>query len=543
MKPSRYFLVSAIALIAAAPAIAGGLPEGSPAATLDLSASADTAVMKGEWRTAEARAVDATFLAPGADGQPTLAPAPTQDIQPHAGGRDFDAASWEKVAPEALSQRRGGGRTSFRWYRLDLTVPEQVKGVSTRGMTLVFETSVDDYAEVWVDGELSRAAGQSGGSVIAGWNHPNRLVVGRNVTPGQRISVAVFGVNGPISDPTTNYIYMRAATLGLYKTPPGPVALEPAEVNVTVVRADPAVNAIVPLNPKLYKLAAGFQFTEGPVWTQGKDGRGFLLFSDPNANTIYRYDGALSVFRAPSGYSGADIAEYRQPGSNGLTYDGQGRLTIDQHGNRRVIRLEADGSETVLADRHDGKRLNSPNDLVYRSDGALYFTDPPFGLPKVYDDPRKETPYSGIYRRDDTGVTLLANDLKGPNGIAFSPDEKFLYVGDWDDHHKAVVRYPVLGDGTLGKGETFFDLTAQPGEDAIDGVKVDQQGNVYISGPGGLWIVSPAGKHLGTIVGPRHPHNMAWGDADGRTLYLTAQDALYRIRLNIPGVRPQGEKP
>lgn len=543
MKPSRYCLASAFALMASAPVLAGDLPEGNSAATLDLAVSADAAQVTGEWRTAEARVVDAAFLQPGPDGQPTTTPAPTQDIQPHAGSRDADAAHWEKVAPEALSQRRGNGRTSFRWYRLDLTVPERVKGMSTRGMTLVFETSVDDYAEVWVDGELSRAAGQSGGSVIAGWNHPNRLVVGRNVVPGQHISVAVFGVNGPISDPTTNYIYMRSARLELYKTPPGPVALEPAEVNVSVVRADPAVNAIVPLNPKLYKLAAGFQFTEGPVWRQPKDGQGYLLFSDPNANTIYRYDGALSVFLTPSGYSGGDIAEYHQPGSNGLTYDRQGRLTIDQHGNRRVIRLEADGRETVLADRYEGKRFNSPNDLVYRSDGALYFTDPPFGLPKVYDDPRKETPYSGVYRSDGSGVTLLASDLKGPNGIAFSPDERFLYVGDWDDHHKAVIRYPVKPDGTLGKGETFFDLTAQPGEDAIDGIKVDQQGNVYVSGPGGLWLVSPTGKHLGTIVGPRHPHNMAWGDADGRTLYLAAQDALYRIRLNIPGVRPQGEIP
>src|SRR5947199_3417275 len=175
-----------------------------------------------------------------------------------------------------------------------------------------------------------------------------------------------------------------------------PVAITPSEVNVEVIRKDPAIDEIVGPNPKIFKLAEGFQFTEGPVWV--RDG-GYLLFSDPNANTQYKYtrDGQLSVFRHPSGYSGADTAEYHQPGSNGLTLDREGRLTINEHGNRRVTRLERDGSLTVLADRYQGKRLNSPNDLVYRSDGALYFTDPPFGLPKAFDDARKELPLSGVF--------------------------------------------------------------------------------------------------------------------------------------------------
>ncbi|MGQ0502515.1 MAG: SMP-30/gluconolactonase/LRE family protein [Panacagrimonas sp.] len=203
----------------------------------------------------------------------------------------------------------------------------------------------------------------------------------------------------------------------------------------------------------------------------------------------------------------------------------------------RVIRLEADGGETVLADR-DGGRLNSPNDLVYKSDGAIYFTDPFFGLPKFEQDPRKELPYQGVYRAKDGVVTLLTRELSGPNGIAFSPDERFLYVGNWDDHRKVVMRYPVNADGTLAAGSVFIDLTAARGEDAIDGVKLDRAGNVYVSGPGGLWIVSPAGKHLGTVVTPRHAHNFAWGDADGKTLYLCARDRLYRMRLNIEGLRP-----
>jgi gluconolactonase len=232
---------------------------------------------------------------------------------------------------------------------------------------------------------------------------------------------------------------------------------------------------------------------------------------DPNNNVIHRMtpDGEVSVYLTKSGYTGENIGEYRQPGSNGLT--------------------------TVLADRFDGKRLNSPNDLVYRSDGTLFFTDPPFGLPKFADDPRGETPHFGVYSVRAGTVQLVSKDFTGPNGLAFSPDEKFLYVGNWDEKKKVVFRYPVNTDGTLGKGELFFDMTSAPGEDAIDGVKVDQRGNVYVSGPGGLWILDVNGRHLGTVRGPEHPHNMAWGDADRRTLYLAAQTGIYRLRLNVPG--------
>jgi gluconolactonase len=313
-----------------------------------------------------------------------------------------------------------------------------------------------------------------------------------------------------------------------------PRAITPSEVNVEVVRNGPAIDELVPRNAKIYKLAEGFQFTEGPVWA--RDGR-YLLFSDPNANTMYKYtaDGELSVFREKSGYDAPDIAEYGQPGSNGLTFDPQGRLTINQHGNRRVVRVEKDGKEIVLADKFDGKRLNSPNDLVYRSDGALFFTDPPFGLPKFEKDPRKELPFEGVFSLYNGKLQVVSKDMTGPNGIAFSPDEKYLYVGDWDDHKKVIFRYEVQPDATLRNGMIFFDMTSAPGEDAIDGMKIDERGNLYVSGPGGLWVISPEGKHLGTIIAPMHPHNLAWGDDDHQTLYLTAKTGLYRIHLNVKG--------
>src|SRR5690242_9040500 len=513
------------------------IPDTRPDAGVNLMTSEGANLLRAEWRYSDTKIIEVEFAGPGPDGQPTGKPVETYDYTPHAGGAAFDDSRWERIAPTSLSQRRSTGRLCFNWYRTQITVPEVIDGFSTAGSTVVFETSVDDYAEIWVDGELTRAVGQQGGSVIAGWNATNRLVIGRDVKPGQKIQIAVFGANGPLSNPPTNFIWMRLAKLDFYRGEHGPVAIAPSEVNVEVIRKDPAINEIVGPNPKIFKLAEGFQFTEGPIWV--RDG-GYLIFSDPNANTQYKYtsDGELSVYRHPSGYSGADIAEYSQPGSNGLTLDREGRLTINEHGNRRVTRLVKDGTLTVLADRYQGKRLNSPNDLVYRSDGTLYFTDPPFGLPKFFDDPRKELPVSGVYSLFHGKLQQIATDFTGPNGIAFSPDEKYLYVTNWDDKKKAIMRYEALPDGTLANGKLFFDMTAAAGEDALDGMKVDQQGNLYVSGPGGLWVISAEGKHLGTIIAPMHPHNLAWGDEDGKTLYLCARSGLYRMRLNIAGVRP-----
>jgi gluconolactonase len=303
-----------------------------------------------------------------------------------------------------------------------------------------------------------------------------------------------------------------------------------------VVRVDPALDAVIAPDAQIEQVATGFGFTEGPVW----DPAGALLFSDPNENNIYRWteDGGVAVFRANSGYTGVDIGAYGQPGSNGLTFDAAGRLTIAEHGNHRISRLERNGVLTVLADHYQGQRLNSPNDLVYRSDGTLYFTDPPFGLPAFFDDPMKELEYSGVYSWRDGELRLEATDLSGPNGVAFSPDESFLYVTNWDTARKVVMRDPVAPDGRLGSGEVFFDMTGAPGEEALDGIKVDQAGNLFVSGPGGAWVISQDGSHLGTIRAPELAANFAWGGADGRTLYKTARTGVYRIRTEIPGIRP-----
>jgi gluconolactonase len=545
MKPRIYFSIAASLLVFALSLFATSAqqpPSGKSEATIDLATEDGAKLVKGQWRYSDTRIVEVDFRGPGPDKQPTGRPIRTYDYEPKAGPADFDDSKWEAISPASLSDRRATGRICFNWYRIKLTIPARIGDFDTAGSTVVFQTALDDYAEVWVDGEITRYLGQMGGSVISGWNAPNRLVIGRDVKPGQQIQLAVFGVNGPISNPPTNFIWVREAKLEFYRTDKtGPFAVVPSEVNVQIVKNDPAIEAIVGPNPKIFKLAEGFKFTEGPIWVpEGK----YLLFSDPNSNIIWKFTpngnepGKLEIFRTPSGYSGADIAEYGQPGSNGLTLDPQGRLTINEHGNHRVSRLERDGSVTVLADKFEGKRLNSPNDLVYRSDGTLFFTDPPFGLPKFGDDPRRELKFSGVYSIYKGKLRLINADFAGPNGIALSPDEKYLYVGNWDEKKKVVMRYEVTADGQLSNGQLFFDMTNAAGEDAIDGVKVDQRGNVYVSGPGGLWVISAEGKHLGTIIAPKHVHNMAWGDDDGKTLYLCARSGLYRMRLNIAGAQP-----
>ena len=299
----------------------------------------------------------------------------------------------------------------------------------------------------------------------------------------------------------------------------------------TVDRIDPRVDALVPIGAIIQKLASGFAFTEGPVWDQRNNQ---LYFSDLRSNAIHTWndEAGLGTYLQP-GFEGD--AGHPWVGSNGLNMDSQGRLLLMEHGNRVVSRIESDGSRTVLVDQYRGMRLNSPNDSAWHSNGWLYFTDPPYGLAQQENDPARELEYNGIYRLSPEGeIQLLESDQTRPNGIAFSPDQQTLYVANSDGAEKVWYAYDVMNDGTISNPRIFYDVNDQDTDGAADGMKVDVSGNIFATGPGGVWIFSPEGDHLGTIRPEEVPANVAWGD-DGSTLYMTARTGLYRIRLNTRG--------
>src|SRR5437879_2639767 len=262
-----------------------------------------------------------------------------------------------------------------------------------------------------------------------------------------------------------------------------------------IVRLDPAADAMIPSDAKVEKVSGGFGFLEGPIWIHEK-GQGYLLFSDIPANVIRKWDpiAGVSVFLEKSGFTGDDTSNVGGQsnngnglvnliGSNGITLDWQGRIVFCQHGDRQVSRLEKNGSRTVLASRYEGKRLNSPNDLVFKSDGSLYFTDPTAGLRLRDKDPQRELPFTGVYRVAKGKVQLLSKDFTVPNGIAFSPDEKYLYVND--TVKKIIMRFDVHPDGGVANGQVITDMNSDTAAGAPDGMKVDQKGNIYCTGPGG----------------------------------------------------------
>jgi gluconolactonase len=331
---------------------------------------------------------------------------------------------------------------------------------------------------------------------------------------------------------------------------------DPPERPFGIVKVDPSLDSIIAPNAKLELLTEGFGLTEGPVWMpEGKSG--YLLLSDLTANVIYKWTPqGVSVFLDKAGYSGTDLTNAGTQtkrgrvavimiGPNGEALDPQGRLVWCASPDGTIVRLEKDGTRTVLADKYEGKRFNGPNDLVIRSDGAIYFTDSDFGLRGSAKSPQKELSFNGVYLVKDGKTTLLIDDktLGGfPNGITLSPDEKYLYL---TSSFKKMMRYELKPDGMLGAGSVFFE----GGEGIVDGMKTDRDGNLYSTGgagPGAIRISSPAGKHLGTLhlpISNREPRqqicatNVAFGDADGKSLFITACTNLYRIRVKVPGSR------
>jgi len=302
-----------------------------------------------------------------------------------------------------------------------------------------------------------------------------------------------------------------------------------------IERHDPRFDELIPENAVIETLASGFDWAEGPVWNRRDK---YLLFSDIPPNVVNKWtpEAGLSQFLKPSGYTGS-VARGGEPGSNGLLFDGEGRLVLCQHGDRRVARLEPDGSFHTLADRYHGKRLNSPNDGAFKSNGDLYFTDPPYGLLGLDKDPNKELDFNGVYRLSADGeLTLLTRDMSKPNGIAFSPDEKTLYVANSDPKRAVWMAFDVQADGTLAGGRVFADVTESVGKrkGLPDGLKVDRDGNLFATGPGGVLVFAADGTHLGTLATGEATANCAWGD-DGTTLYITADMHIARVKTKTKG--------
>ncbi len=309
---------------------------------------------------------------------------------------------------------------------------------------------------------------------------------------------------------------------------------EPVSFKGEIERLDPAFDALVAPNAKIEKLAEGFEWSEGPTWYEGA-----VVFSDVPENIIYRWKEGMTsaeVFLKPSGMT-TPVAGFREQGSNGLSRDAQGKLLVCMHGDRRVARWEK-GTFTTLADRFDGKKFNSPNDLAVRKNGDVYFTDPPYGLDKGNESPLKEQTFNGVYRVTPKGeVSVVTKAVNWPNGIAFSPDEKLLYIAVSDSEAPRIMAYDVQPDGTVAGERIFFDASkaGKPGDKgSCDGMKVDARGNIWATGPGGVLAISPQGKLLGRILTGQATGNCCWGD-DGSTLYITADMFLVRVKTQTKG--------
>ena len=397
----------------------------------------------------------------------------TYDIAPHAGVADFDDSAWRVDRAESLEARRTHGRLSFGWYRMDVTIPETVGALRHGGIDCRVRDRRGRLRRGLGGRQAAIALGQTGGAVHQGLQRAEPRG-DRRATPcrDRQIQLAVFGANGPLSNPPGNFVWVRSATLDFYSRGP---RWQEGRAKADVKRVDPGARRDRARRADDRKARRRLHLHRRPGLGAR---RGYLLFSDPNANTIYRWtpDGQVSVFRTKSGYAGIDIGEYGQPGSNGITLDAEGRVTIDEHGNRRVVRIEKNGSRHGPRRSIRGQAAQQPERprLSIRRHPVLHRS-----AVRPAEGVRRPAQGAAIQRHlslKDGELRLGAKDLTGPNGLAFSPDERYLYVGNWDEKKKVVMRYDVHADGTLAHGKVFFDMTTAPGDDALDGVKVDRAG-------------------------------------------------------------------
>lgn len=490
-----------------------GLLPWRPDAVVDLRTHAGAALVRGAWRYRDADLVTVESPSAGPDLGASGPPVRTLDVAPHAEGADVDDAGWEVLDPPDVEARRGRGRVCFAWYRIAVTLPERVGAFPVAGSTVVFEVVVDDYAEVWVDGALPRALGQAGGGVVAGFNVPNRVVVARDARPGQRIQLAVFAMNGPVSASPGNFLWLRTATLDLYTAAR---ARRARPVPAAPVRAD---GAVVPHGAVLEQVAGGFDGVTGLVAAPG----GGLLLSSPGADAVLRWtpDGEVGVFRARSG-------------SAGLAVDADGRLTICEPAAGRVVRIEPHGNLTVLAEG-----LDHPRHLAYAPDGALYVTAG--GLHRVAPaGPPPPRPLATSWQPAGPAApaTLVAGAPPDPGGLAVDPPGGLLYLVDGPTVLR--TRAPALAagadqGGAVGEGPARADPVGAAGglepcwrEDGpVGALLTGPGGSVLVGVPGGVRVRSADGADLAQVTTPEPPTALAWDG--GGVLFIGTEAGLYRL--------------
>lgn len=464
-------------------------PFGDPVAVVDLMNVAAADSVSVAWHFVDASIIEIDSNDPGPDLRPTGPAVRSHDVSPRPRTPGWDDAAWTPVDPPSLSVRRGHGHFALGWFRTSITLPARIGETDTRGTTVVFEIVADDYSEVWVDGRLSASPGDAGGGPVSGFNAPNRVVLTRSAEPGHTYDIAVLAMNAPLSVSPPNFLWVRSAVLDVYR---------PATTDRTEVE----------------RIATGFSALAGMVWTGSA-----LLFCDARANTIHRYDPReerIGVWRSHSGYAGADIGRYSEPGASALAVDANERVLITELGNRRLVRIERTAATTVLADRFEDAPLEGLRDVVLDAHETVW-TAGSRGVLRV---------------AADGTVALVSHELIAPTALAISADGGALFVADGAPDHAVVLRHPILPDGSLGPSTVALDLRSTTREEALRDLLLDARGNLYVAGASGVTIASE-GRVLRAIPVDEPVLGLAWGE-DAGTLFIAGRTSLYRATVAEP---------